>query len=150
MCTIHVGFFPVRYIFTVTPCFHPFRIRRRLMFELICESAKIYAFQKSVIIPLDCLSMFYFCFKYKFSNSCIPLPCLPWKNMCFQNNMCTETTLREFSISLVLDISCESVNVVTESRSFSAFEKCRVFTDGNKTIISLPIFLPTCIGTFMF
>ena len=41
------------------------------------------------------------------------------KNMCFQNNMFPETTLGEFAIRLFLVISCEPVNVETESRNFS-------------------------------
>ena len=36
----------------------------------------------------------------------------------FQNNMCTETTLGEFANRLILVISCEPVNVETESRNF--------------------------------
>ena len=34
-------FLPVRYIFTGNPSFHPFPIRIHLIFELICESAKL-------------------------------------------------------------------------------------------------------------
>ena len=41
--------------------------------------------------------------------------------------MCAETTLGEFAISLVLVISCEPVNVETESRKFSALEAQRVY-----------------------
>ena len=61
------------------------------------------------------------------------------KNMCFQNNMCAETTLMEFAISLVLVISCEPVNVETD---FSDLEAQCIYI---KTIIPVPIFLPTCI-----
>ena len=73
------------------------------------------------------------------------------KNICFQNNMCTETTFGEFAISLVLVISCEPVNVETESRKTLNW-KCSMFIDGNKTIIPVPIFQPTCIktGTSLF
>ena len=63
--------------------------------------------------------------------------------------MCAETTLGKFAISLVLVISCEPVNVETESKNFSALKRS-MFTDGNKTIISVPVFLPTCIGTLTF
>ena len=59
---------------------------------------------------------------------------VPLKNACFQNNMCAETTLGEFAISLVLVISCEPVNVETERRNYSDLE-AQWFTDGNKTII---------------
>ena len=46
-------------------------------------------------------------------------------------------TLRKFAISLVLEIVCESVNVETESRNFSALEAClQVY--GNKTIMIHP------------
>ena len=56
MCfCLHSMFLPV------TRSFHPFLIKRRLIFELICGSTKIYAFQKSRINLLDCLLMFYFC-----------------------------------------------------------------------------------------
>ena len=57
----------------------------------------------------------------------------------------------EFAISFVLVISCEpilyeSVNVETESRNVSSLEAQLVnFTDDNKTIIPVTIFLPTCI-----
>ena len=58
------------------------------------------------------------------------LPNVQWhpltlKNMCFQNNMSAEATLREFAISLVLIISCEPVKVEIESRNFS--EEQRVY-----------------------
>ena len=48
------------------------------------------------------------------------------KNTCFQNNMCAETTLGEFAISLVLVISCQPVNVETEISNFSDLEVQRV------------------------
>ena len=38
-------------------------------------------------------------------------------------------------------ISCEPVNVETESRNFSAL-KASVFTDGDKTIFPVPILAP--------
>ena len=44
------------------------------------------------------------------------------KNMCFQNNMCPESTLGEFAISLPLVNMCEPVNEETESRNFSDLE----------------------------
>ena len=47
--------------------------------------------------------------------------------MCFQNNVCAETTLGEFFISLVLVILCEPVNLEPESRNFSALEAQRVY-----------------------
>ena len=50
---------------------------------------------------------------------CVPMSSL--KNMCFQNNMRTETTHGEFAMSLVLVISCEPVNVETESMNISGF-----------------------------
>ena len=72
--------------------------------------------------------------QYKLPNIQLhPLTMSSLKNMCFQNKMCAEATLREFAISLVLVISCEPVNVETENRNF------------NKTIIPFPIFLPTCV-----
>ena len=58
--------------------------------------------------------MFYFCLKTIYR----PLTMSSLKDTCFQNNMCAETTLREFAISLVLEISCETVNVETERRNF--------------------------------
>ena len=58
--------------------------------------------------------MFYFCLK----TISRPLTMSSLKDTCFQNNMCAETTLREFAISLVLVISCETVNVETERRNF--------------------------------
>ena len=73
-----------------------------------------------------------------------PLTMSSLKNTCFQNNICPETTLREFTISLVHVITCEPVNVETESRNFT-LKKCSVFTDANKTIIPVSIFLPKCI-----
>ena len=42
--------------------------------------------------------------------------------MCFQNNMCAESTLSEFVISLALVNTCEPVNEETESRNFSDLE----------------------------
>ena len=56
------------------------------------------------------------------------------KNMCFQNNMCAETTLGEFAISLVLVILCEPVNVETESRNFSVLEAQRVYKMATKRL----------------
>ena len=49
----------------------------------------------------------------------LPLTMSSLKNMCFQNNMCSETTPGEFASGLFLVISCEPVNVETESRNFS-------------------------------
>ena len=61
--------------------------------------------------------------QFKLSNvPLLPLTMSSLKNMCFKNKMCAETTLGELAISLVLVISCEPVNVETESRNFSAFE----------------------------
>ena len=51
--------------------------------------------------------------------SCVPMSSL--SSMRFQNNMRAETTPGEFAISLVLVISCEPVNVETESRNISGF-----------------------------
>ena len=67
------------------------------------------------------------------------------KNTCFQNNLRAETALGEFAISLVLVILCEAIKVETESRNFSALEVQRVFE-----CISVPILVPTCIGTSPF
>ena len=65
--------------------------------------------------------------------------------------MCAETTLLEFATSLVYVISCEPVNVETErDRNFSTLEAQYAFTEGNRTINPVPIFLPTCIGTSLF
>ena len=75
--------------------------------------------------------MFYFCLNRNSPMfSCIPF----LKNKCFQNKMCAETTLGEFTIRLILVILCEPVNVETESRNF--------LDVGNKIIIPVPIFLP--------
>ena len=83
--------------------------------------------------------------QYKLPNVQLhPLTMSFLKNMCFQNNLFAETTLGEFAISLVHVISCEPVNVETESRNFSTLKR-NMFTDGNKTSITVPIFLPTCI-----
>ena len=54
----------------------------------------------------------------------------------------------EFALRLVLVISCEPVYVETESRNFSDLE-AQLFTDGNKTITPVPIFLPTCIAVLI-
>ena len=51
-----------------------------------------------------------------------PLTMSSLKNTSFQNNMCAETPLGEFAISLVLVISCEPVNIETENRNFSDLE----------------------------
>ena len=73
--------------------------------------------------------------QYKLPNVQLhPLTMSSLKNTCFKNNMCAETTLGEFAISLVLAISCEPVNVETESRNFSLYKRS-VFTDGIKTNI---------------
>ena len=57
----------------------------------------------------------------------------------------------KFAIRLVLVISCEPVNVETESRNFLALEEQQVYKlsilDGNETDIPVPIFWPMCIGT---
>ena len=96
----------------VTSSFHPFRIRRHLIFELICGSIKIYAFRN----PDSTCWTAYRCFIFASIETLqcsVASPChYSLKNKCFQNYMCAETTLREFAISLVLVISC----VPTESR----------------------------------
>ena len=56
-----------------------------------------------------------------------PLKMSSLKNMCFQINMCAETNLWEFAISLELVILCESVNVETESRNFLALKAQGVY-----------------------
>ena len=74
--------------------------------------------------------MFYLLPQYKLPNVKLrPLTMSSLKNMCFQNNMCTETTLEEFAISLVHVILCEPVNeeTETESRNFSTSEAQRVY-----------------------
>ena len=66
--------------------------------------------------------------KYKLSNvQLCPLTMSSLKNTCFQNDMCAETTLCEFAISLVLVILCEPVHVETESKNFSDLEAQRVY-----------------------
>ena len=94
------------------------------------------------VLPQSC--------QYKLPNVQLPpITMSSLKNTCFQNNMCAETTLGEFAISLVLVISCEPilcepVYVETESRNVSFLEAQLVnFTDDNKTIIPVTIFLPT-------
>ena len=104
----------------VTRSFYPFRIRRHLIFELICESAKMYAFQKSKISLLGCLLMFYFA-SIQTPLQLPPLTMSSLKNTCFQN-MCAETTLEESAISLVLVILCVPISVEAECRNFSALE----------------------------
>ena len=56
-----------------------------------------------------------------------PLTMSSLKKTYFQNNMCAETTLWEFAICLILIISCEPVNVETESRNFTGLEAHRVY-----------------------
>ena len=111
-------------ILLVTSSFHPFRIRRCLIFELICESIKIYAFRN----PDSTCWTAYQCFilpQWKLPNvQLLPLTMSSLKNKCFQNNMCAETTL---AIRLVLVILCEPVNVETESRNFSDLEVQRFY-----------------------
>ena len=94
----------------VTHNFHPFGIKRRLIFELICESAKIYAFQNQ---PAGMLIDVLFLPQYKLPNSCVPLTMSSLKNMCFQHNMCAEAILGELAINLVL-ISCKPLNTPTK------------------------------------
>ena len=108
-------FLSVPYFLPVTRSFHPFQIRRCLIFELICESTKIYAFQKSRINLLNCLSMF-FASEYKLPNSCV-LSFLPGRTHVFRI-ICAQRW--EFAISLVLVILYEPVNVETESWNFAA------------------------------
>ena len=61
--------------------------------------------------------------------------------MCFQNNMCAESTLSEFVISLALVNTCEPVNEETESRNFSDLEVQPLqMAIKKKTIIPVPIF----------
>ena len=105
-------FLPVRHIFTGNPSFSSTSNQKTLDIELIRESAKIYAFDLPAGLLIDVL----FLSQHKLPNSCVPLP-----NMCFHENIC-KTTLGEFTISLVLVISCEPGNVETESRNFSALE----------------------------
>ena len=71
--------------------------------------------------------MFYFLLQIQTPQPLRPLTMFSLKNMCFQNNMCTETTIREFAIRLVLVISCEPANVETESRNFSDLEEQCVY-----------------------
>ena len=68
------------------------------------------------------------------------------KNTCFQINMRAETTLREFAISLVLVISCEPVNVETESRNFSALKAQRVY---RMAIKQSSLFQYSCLRAFI-
>ena len=62
----------------------------------------------------------------------------------FQNNMCTETTLGEFAISLVLVKFRLNQSMLKLKEGISGLLKGNVFTDGNKTSVPVPIFLPTC------
>ena len=66
--------------------------------------------------------------QYKLPNvQLCPFTMSSLKNKCFQNNMCAENSLGEFATSLVLVISCEPVNVETESRNFLDLEAQRVY-----------------------
>ena len=56
--------------------------------------------------------------------------------------MYAEATLREFAISLVLVISCEPVKVESEVRA-------ACLQMAIKTIIPVPIFLPTYTAVFI-
>ena len=89
-------------------------MRRGLIFELICESAKMYVFKKFRINLLDCLSMFYFCLNtpptVASPNHFILRICVFRKNLC---------TVEDFAIGSVLVISCEPVKAENESRNFS-------------------------------
>ena len=110
----------------VTSSFHPFPIRRRSIFELFCESIKICAFRNSESTCWTAYRCFLFAYIQTPNVWLRPLTMSSLKNMCFQN-MCAETTLEEFAISLVLVISCEPVIVETESRNFSDLEAQRVY-----------------------
>ena len=87
--------------------FHPFQIRRRLIFELICEFLRFRNQDSSnarlVIDVLYCIN----------TNS--PTVAPPY--YVFR----VFTTIAEIAIRLVLVITCEPVNVETESRNFSLF-----------------------------
>ena len=97
-----------------------FQIGRRLIFELICDSAKIYAFQESIINLLVRLSMFYFCL-----NTNSPTVASPYHFFLEEHMFCAQRPLwgREFAIGLVLVILCEPVKVETESRNFSEAQR---------------------------
>ena len=66
--------------------------------------------------------------------------------------MCTEATLEEYAISLVLVISCEPVKVESESRNFSEEQRVYRWQLKQASGFPVPIFLPTCIyiGTLPF
>ena len=111
----------------VTCSFHSFQIRRRLIFELICLSIKIYAFRNPDLTCWTANRCFIFASIETPNVQLHPLTMFSLKNTCFQNNMCAETTLREFAIRLVLIVLCEPVNVETESRNFWDLEAQRVY-----------------------
>ena len=75
-----------------------------------------------------------------------PLTMSSLRNTCFQNNMCTETTLEKFAISLVLVILCEPVSVETESGNFSALEAHRVYS--KMAIKQASLFQYSCLRAY--
>ena len=111
----------------VTCRFHPFWMTLDIWNDLwIDQTLCISEIQNH---PTGLLIDVLFLLQYKLLDSCVPLSCLPWRNTCFQNNMCAETTLWEFASSLFLRlvISCEPVSVKTESRNFSVLDAQRVY-----------------------
>ena len=100
---------------------YPFLIRRHLIFELICESIKIYAFRNQDSTCWTAYQCFIFA-SIETPQCSVVFPFYVLKKACFQNNICAKTTLGEFAIRLVLLISCEPVNVETESGNFSDLE----------------------------
>ena len=92
----------------VTNSFRPFQIRRRLIFELICESVKIYVLRN----PESTFWTAYRCFIFASIQSPQCSVASSYHNKCFQNNMCAETTPGEFAISLAFVISCEPCNIL--------------------------------------
>ena len=100
----------------VTCSFHQFRIRRHLKFELFInpESTCWTVYRCFIFISIQ-------------TPQLRPLTMSSLKYTRFQNTMCAETTLGEFATSLILVISCEPVNVETESRNFFTFEAQHVY-----------------------
>ena len=98
----------------VTRSFHPFQIRRRLIFELI--------FEQNLCVwdipnyPTGLAISFVFA-SIQTPQQLHPLTMSSLKKCVFR-------TLWEFAISLGLVILCELVNVETERRNFLALEAC--------------------------
>ena len=75
---------------------HPFRIRRRLIIELICESFKIYAFRNQESTCWTAYRCFIFASIQTLQCSVASPYHVILKIACFQKNMWAEATLVEF------------------------------------------------------